>query len=249
MNLKTRFNLWKLKREMNPSMAFKAGLRKDLNVAWDARYGSKAPWYHLGMMRTASAFSAIVLLLTGGGGVYAYNNPEVTEGSPLYPIKQAIETVEEVIKTTPEAKAKFYLKKIERREAERAVLERKHKITEVKSEVEVKDIQAEIKLEVKAEVKDEVVKRKIKRTQKAIEKTEEELEKTRQIIEKTQSKDIKLREELKKRAEHKLEERKKQLEIKIENQKDKQESLQEIRLNNNGNKIKERSRVKIEAFN
>ena len=227
MNLKTRFNLWKLKKSMGPSVAFKVSLHKDLVKSWDAKFGNTVPWYQLGMRHAAAGFTAITLLLTGGGGVYAYNNPEVTEGSPLYSIKQAIETIEEVTKTTPEAKAKFYLKKIERREAEQQVLERKNPLPKIKKEIkEISNVESDVKIDasstldvkedIKEKIKIEVAERKIKRTQKAIEKTEKELEKTRQIIERTESKDIKLREELKKRAERRLEERKKQLEIKIE---------------------------------
>lgn len=244
MSLRTRIKLWKLKRAMGPSMVFKSSLRKDLNTAWDAKFDNKSPWYQLGMRHAVAGFTAITLLLTSGGGVYAYNNPEVTEGSPLYPIKKAIETVEEVTKKTPEAKAKFYLKKIERREAEQQVLERKNPLSKIKKEIkEISNVESDIKinvsstsdLDVKEEAEEkeknkiEVTKRKIKRTQKAIEKTEKELEKTRQIIERKESKDIKLREELKKRAERRLEERKKQLEIKIEIKKERRENSEEVR--------------------
>jgi hypothetical protein len=257
MNLKTRFNLWKLKREMGPSPAFKASLRKNLSVSWDAKYSNKAPWYQLGIRHAAASFTAIALVLTSAGGVYAYNSPEVTEGTPLYSIKQAIENVEEVTKITPEAKAKFFLKKIERREAEQKVLERKNPLHRIEKEVEdISDVDSnteintsssvDVDLDIKSddekeEVKVEVAKRKIKRTQKAIEKTEEELEKTRQIIEKMESKDIKLREELKKRAKHRLEERKKRLEIKVdiqEDKKDRREKLEEeVKKDSESNKV------------
>ena len=250
MNLKTKYNLWKLKRDMSPSRAFKASLYKNLAVSWDAKYGNKVPWYQLSMRHAAAGFSAVTLLLTGAGGVYAYNSPEVTEGTALYPIKQAIETVEEVAKITPEAKAKFYIKKIERREAERKVLEKKNPLPEIKKEMEdledaeknIKEkIRKDTKLEDKEKIKIEVTERKIKRTKKSIEKTEERLEKTRQIIEKSQSKDIKLREELKRRAEQRLEKAKKQQE--------RRENLQEIIQNIDDNKTEKRSQIKIEGFN
>ncbi len=241
MNLRNRMNLWKLKREMGPSRAFKASLRKDLSVSWDAKYDNKAPWYQLGMRHAAAGFTAIALILTSAGGAYAYTSSEVTEGNILYPIKEVIENVEEVTKVTPEAKAKFYLKKIERREAERQVLARKNPLPKIKEEIkEVLDVESGIKidtssLEVQGRIKIEVTDRKIERTEKAIENIEEQLEKTRQIIEKTQSKDVKLREELKTRAEQRIEKRKKQLEIKIDNQKGRQENLQKVRQNININ--------------
>ncbi len=158
MDLKTRYNLWKLKRAANPSVAFKATLRKNLNIAWNAKYGGKMPWYQTGMARVATSFAMVTLLLSGGGGVYAYTSPEVTEGSALYSVKQVIETVEEITKITPEAKAKFYIKKISRREAEREVLEKKIQPPEIKPE-EVKENKDEIKeekKEVRQTVKEEI---------------------------------------------------------------------------------------------
>ena len=246
MNLKTRFNLWKLKRSMKPSVVFKAALRKDLGAAWDAKYGNKAPWYQLGMHHAAASFTAITLILTGAGGVYAYNSPEVTEGSVLYPVKQAIETVEEVTKVTPEAKAKFYLKKIERRQAERKALERENKISE--QDLEENIIVEENTTSTIGENEDEnIPERRIKRIKKSIEATEDQLEKTRQVIEETESKDIELRKELKNRAEQRLERIKKQLEIKAEKQKERQENSQRLKFNNSI-KIEERSQIKIEEL-
>lgn len=230
INLKNRYNLWKLKQAASPSANFKASLRKDLNMAWDARYG-KTSWYQVGMTHLVSGFTVIALLLTGGGGVYAYSNPEVTEGTTLYPLKQAIETVEEVTKITPEARAKFYIKKIERREAERKVLKKKELLPEVEREVE--KVEPEIKQDIKVEAREEVevraVEKKLQRTEKSIERAEEQLEKTRQIMEKTESKNVKLREELKKRSEERAEKIKKQLEIRNEKQKERQEKLREAR--------------------
>ncbi|TSC84732.1 MAG: trichohyalin [Parcubacteria group bacterium Gr01-1014_13] len=265
MNLRTRINLWKLKKSMSPSRDFKANLRKNLAISWDAKHG-KAPWYQLGMRHAAASFSVITLLLSGGGAVYAYNSPEVTEGTTFYPIKQVIETVEEVVQITPEAKAKFYLKKIERREAERKVLEKNNPlIVELKLEVEgedadenVEEDKKEVKEKNKDEEKDEVVLRKIKRTQQSIEKAEEELEKTRQLIEKDGFQDIKLREELRKRMERRLEKRKKQLEIKIENRQEIKVNLQgKIENGNSGqsndenrseNQTEEKSRIRVEEL-
>ena len=138
MNLKTRFNLWKLKREMGLNQAFKSSLRKDLNKAWEAKYG-RAPWYQMSLAHPSAVLSLFALFLTGGSAVYAYSNPAVTEGTAFYPVKKAMETVEEAVKVTPEAKAKFYLKKIERRETERQVLELEegNKITAVKPKVKI----------------------------------------------------------------------------------------------------------------
>ncbi len=224
MNLKTRFNLWKLKRSSSPSMAFKFGLRRELGTAWDAKHGS-AQWYQLVALHKVGAFAVVILLLTASGGAFAYSSPEVTEGTALFTVKEAIEKVEEVTKVTPEAKAKFYLKKIERREAEQEVIKKKMPVVEIRKEI--RKIEKDIKVEEKEKVKTEIEEQKIRRTEKSIERAEEKLEKARQILEKTESKNVRLREEVKNKVEQRLQKRKRQLEIKIEEQKEKQEDLKE----------------------
>ncbi|OGH91366.1 MAG: hypothetical protein A2534_03755 [Candidatus Magasanikbacteria bacterium RIFOXYD2_FULL_39_9] len=226
MNLKTRFNLWKLKKSSGPSMAFKFGLSRKLDAAWDAKHG-RLPWYQLVALHKVGAFAVVVLLLATSGGAYAYNSTEVTEGTALYSVKEAIEKVEEVTKVTPEAKAKFYLKKIERREAEQEILKKKMPVVELRKEI--KSIEKDAKVGTQEKLKAEVEERKIRRTEKSIERVEEQLEKARQIMEKTESKNIKLREEIKFKVEERLEKRKKQLEIKVEEQKEKREDLKEER--------------------
>lgn len=224
INLKTRYNLWRLKKNSSPSMAFKFGLNRKLDAAWDAKHGS-LPWYQLVALHKVGAFAVVILLLTASGGAFAYSSPEVTEGTALFTVKEAIEKVEEATKVTPEAKAKFYLKKIERREAEQEVIKKKMPVVELRKEI--KNIEKDIKTEVKEDLKVEVEERKIRKTEKSIERAEEQLEQARQIMEKTESKNIKLREEIKSKVEERMEKRKRQLEIKFEEQKEKQEDLKE----------------------
>ena len=195
MNLKTRYNLYTMKKSLSPSSVFKASLHKKLDTAWKAQYG-KIPWYQRIGWYQAGAFAVVVLLLVGGGGAYAYSSPEITEGSTLYPLKQAIETVEEVTRVTPEAKAEFYLKKIERREAEKEILQKK---VEVKEGVKNREDNTGM----------EVVGRQRKRlernlTEKKIKKIEESIEKAEEQLEKISSKNIKLQNELKIRAEKRM---------------------------------------------
>ncbi len=254
INLKIRYNLWKAQRALNPDREFKAVLFKKLDIIWDDTYNVKHVWYHTAWFKHAAGFAVVVLIAGNlGTGVYAYTNPEVTAGSVLFPIKEGLENIEEKIQITPEAKAKFYLKKIERREMERAAIQKndlKDLPVEVKKEIEkgnkdikntedpkdseniVKEVQDfRIKKEENLKMRIEVAKRKIQKTEKAIEKTEEQLEKTREIMEKNNSKNIKLREELKKRLEQRLEKRKNDLEVETEQQKDIKEVLRETRQN------------------
>ena len=123
-----KIKLWKFKRALQPSSQFKKELLGKLEVAWDTKFSPIHRWYHRLWLKW-SAISASVMLATAtiSTGAYAYVSPEVIEGTVLYPIKQKIEFVEERLKRTPEAKARFYLKKINRREAEQVVLERQHK--------------------------------------------------------------------------------------------------------------------------
>jgi len=161
MNLKNRYNLWKLKIGLAPCKAFKDDLWRDLNNAWGARYNCSARYQPAGLLYKFAAFAAVVLLLIGGTGAYAYVSPEVTVGTALYPIKQAVESAEEATKITPEAKAKFYLKQIKRREAEKTRLSSRNTI------------------------------RLKEKTEQSIERAEKRLEKAREIIEKKRTKQLK----------------------------------------------------------
>ena len=131
MNLKQRYNLWKVKRVVNPSNVFKRGLQKKLETAWNEKYAVRIYWFQTRIFKFTAA-GMIVVLLTGsfGTGTYAYYSPEVTEGSVLYPVKNAIEKIEEKSKRNPEVQAKFYLKQLQRREAEKVRLEAKQKKVE-----------------------------------------------------------------------------------------------------------------------
>lgn len=131
MNLKQRYNLWKVKRSASPSGVFKRGLQKKLETVWNDRYAKKSYWFQARIFKFI-ATGMIVMLLAGsfGTGAYAYYSPEVTEGSILYPVKNTIEKIEEKTKRNPEAQAKFYLKQLQRREAEKKRLEEKSKVGE-----------------------------------------------------------------------------------------------------------------------
>lgn len=76
--------------------------------------------------------TSIALIFGTGTGVYAYASPDVSDGTPLYPIKRGIETVEQQFATTPEARAAFHARMMGRRmeEAER-IADQQERITNV----------------------------------------------------------------------------------------------------------------------
>ncbi len=125
-----RYNAWKIKKDVKPTARFRAALSKKLSAAWLNSY-PRLSWYKVHITQIISAsIAGIVLAGSVGTGAYAYTSPDVTEGHPLYPLKQTIEKVEEKTQSSPEAKAQFYLKQLARREAEKKVLERKQKQTQ-----------------------------------------------------------------------------------------------------------------------
>lgn len=131
MNLKQRYNLWKVKRSVSASGVFKRELQKKLIIAWNDKYTVKNYWFQTRIFKfTAAGMIAMLLAGSFGTGAYAYYSPEVTEGSMLYPVKNTIEKIEEKTKRNPEAQAKFYLKQLQRREAEKKRLEEKNKVVE-----------------------------------------------------------------------------------------------------------------------
>ena len=229
MYLKTKYNLWKIKKSLSPSVIFKASLQKDLNKVWDATYG-KNSWFHSGIIYRAGAMAVAILVLVGSGGAYAYTSSDITEGSPLYPVKKAIEKVEEIAKISPEAKAKFYLKKIERREAERENLKKIEMVSEVKNYVNLKaesvniesessnaaeikrnnqdsSIESKVKTNANFRIKIKNLKNNIERTDKSIEAAEDELEKFNERIKRNELKNVKLRTEVKVKIEKRLEQK------------------------------------------
>lgn len=150
------YQLWKIKRSLSPSSAFKKKLFERLSESFE-NATLIVPWYQKTFWRYSMAgFMGVVIV--GSTGVYAYASPNVSEGAVLYPLKEQIENIEEKLQTTPEKKAQFYLKKVERREAELKVLSAK----KIASRNTVKKIEeAKTKLQnIKIELKDKRLKDK-----------------------------------------------------------------------------------------
>lgn len=135
MKLITWYNLMKARRDLTPSREFKHALWKKLES--QPGFQSGLAWYHLYYVKTAGLVAGVVGLTFVGTSVYAYNSASVTAGTPLYPIKVGLENIEEQTKLTPEDKARFLLKKMERREEEKKVIVQRQKITFVSNPIAV----------------------------------------------------------------------------------------------------------------
>ncbi|MFA6105203.1 MAG: hypothetical protein WC725_01215 [Patescibacteria group bacterium] len=123
MNLKLWYNLKKAQKDLEPRPGFKRELNALLSRQFDMVYGKPGIWYRYVWVKTTRIIIASTLGVSMvGTSAYAYNSPQVTEGSVLYPIKISLEKIEEQTKVSPEAKVKFLFKKAGRREAERDVI-------------------------------------------------------------------------------------------------------------------------------
>lgn len=201
--LKFYYNLFREKRAFGPDKQFKRSLQKKLQTAWGELYPSRLMWYQMPAFKYSMvALAVLIFVSTTGVGAYAYNSPEVTEGTRLYGIKKVIENVEEKVveRRAPEVQAKFYLKQIERREAEKRIVERRraHEVQLQKTEEKIE--RTEKKLEIinvelnktPEKIKDGVLKKRIEKRleimrdkgdkiEAKIEKAEEKLEKNKNL--------------------------------------------------------------------
>jgi len=99
-------------RKANPTRAFKDELFLRIVPKPVVSYRQHA-------FRFAAVGMASLLVVFGTGtSVYAYDSPDVSDGHPLYPIKQGLERIEERFAATPETRAEFHAKMMERRIAE-----------------------------------------------------------------------------------------------------------------------------------
>jgi len=134
--LKLYYNLFREKRSIGPNAQFKRSLHKKLQGAWDEYYQTRYAWYQTPAFRYVVVIAVVLIFMsTTGVGAYAYNSTEVTEGTILYPVKRAIERVEEKVvqRRVPEARARFYLKQTERRKSEeKVIMRRKQGVEQIK---------------------------------------------------------------------------------------------------------------------
>jgi len=116
MNLLTRYRLWTISRRAAPDAKFLKMM--------DARFLAKHAVSFA--MRLSASLAALVLSLGLGTSAYAYSSDDITPDHPLYPIRTAVENVEETVAVTPTLKAAVQTQLVQRRLHEVQVLEAKH---------------------------------------------------------------------------------------------------------------------------
>jgi len=192
VNFKILYNLWRTKKSATPSRQFKRELWQKLeqNFSTTPKIKFAQIWFRWSMVGVVS----LLIVASLSTGVYAYNSPQVTEGTPLYAIKQKIEKVEESIKKTPEAKTKFLIKTMARREAEQKVME-EHGQSVEKLEKRIEKTTEQLQkadetlqeLEEKKELKNKEIRPQVKEVlEKRLEIKKERLEKQKEEIENRQ---------------------------------------------------------------
>jgi hypothetical protein len=204
MNFSLWKNLRKAKKDLQPTSEFKRELWVALDKRWDEVHGTVA-WYRLVWVRTTSIMvSGVLGVAMVGTGAYAYNSSEVTEGTPLYGVKQALENVVEKTKTTPEAKAQFLLTVAERREQEKKVIE--ERIATTVQPTTVPTSTGEV-LTPTSSVGEQEVEHddNVKKTEQAIKKLERRLEDVQKQLSNSPS-DQKLKDQIQKRLQNKHDE-------------------------------------------
>ncbi len=107
----------KLKQRTSPKAEFKRELWAELEKEYDEAYG---PLPSTRPARLVYRFAAVgvavmVLFVTTGTGVYAYNSPEVSAGHALFLLKQGIEGFECGVFRAPERKAACHARMMQRR--------------------------------------------------------------------------------------------------------------------------------------
>ncbi len=133
------------RRRAVPSRPFRRRLWGRLSATLQARRVPSSVWYRTRGFRLAiSSFSSLAVCASFATGAYAYASPTVGPDSILYPVKRQIETVEERLQRTPNAKAEFYLKTIRKRESEAVVERIEHKSTRM-TEAEIKSLKTRLR--------------------------------------------------------------------------------------------------------
>ena len=100
----------RLRKDSAPDAAFKANLRSRLVGAPVIAHAFPSP-----MLRYAMATATLVVVLFFSTSTFAYASSSVAEGDLLYPVKANLEHFEGSLKRTPEAKARFRIRMLDRR--------------------------------------------------------------------------------------------------------------------------------------
>lgn len=112
-------SLKQLKKDSSPQSEFKKSLWVRLDLEFDMLNPQSAMTW-----RQVLAVPLVVFLLfmTTGTGVYAYSSSNVVDGDKLFTVKRGIEVAEKVLYRSPESKAIYRAKMMERRIDEGEIL-------------------------------------------------------------------------------------------------------------------------------
>ena len=138
MKMKIYYNLWWLKRRARPKRLFRKQLLARLRQEWQINYQVHYSWFWFVRYRLTIGTLIVAIIFSGiGTSVYAYSSPDVTPNSLLYPVKQNLENIGVLTKTTPAAKAKYYLKLLKRRDQEKNIMAgRKENLKSIEDRIE-----------------------------------------------------------------------------------------------------------------
>lgn len=131
--------LERLGRRANPDPAFVRALELRLRQEMKPQPRLWTSW------RGAVGFATTAVLLLVGTGGFAYSAESVLPEHPLYPLRQALERVEDRLALNPEQRAEVRLKHVDRRLRERLLLNRLSKpVTEEQMHNFVANVEASI---------------------------------------------------------------------------------------------------------
>jgi len=109
---------------VKPSLMFRLKMHFRIIHTINKRNISYFSGFRLLIPKTVS----IVLLLIMSSSIttmYAYNNPNITTGNPLYSLKTGVESIEKIIAFSPEKKAQIFTKLADRRSEEAIIIAEK----------------------------------------------------------------------------------------------------------------------------
>lgn len=144
MNFLLRWRLWRTRQSTTPAPAFRRELWRRLGERLAILHAPAPVWYRTHWFRaTVASASSVAVCASFATGAYAYTSPDVAVGTPLYPIKHQLESVEGSLQHSPSQKAAFLLKQIKRRESEAETLRHKQQPT-VAAEAEIHSVEKEL---------------------------------------------------------------------------------------------------------
>lgn len=109
--------------EVKPSFGYKMKMNFRIMRAINQNKLSYFSGYRILVPHAVSVLSVFLVLMTSSiTTLYAYNNPYITTGNPLYALKTGAESVEKMLTFSPEGKAEVFSKLANRRAEEAMII-------------------------------------------------------------------------------------------------------------------------------